>query len=114
MYQRLAVCEALVIGFLAAVVGVGRFYTADHRGIYHSDEATYLLETKTFRRAFEQLKPLLHKQLTIAELKVRLRNEGAMGPPGTAKPTYSLLLFASSLFSSDLAKIGNILSVIST
>src|ERR1700690_4263766 len=87
-----------LVALVAGAVFLFRCQTAMARGIYHFDEAYYLLETKTFKQAFQERTPLLNGTLKLADFKKQQMAEGTLFPPGKATPVYSLLLILLSLF----------------
>ncbi len=114
MSNRLTFLATLSLGVLILGVLVLRVQTALTRGIYHFDEAHNLIAAKTFRRLFEERRSIMSGQINLGQLKTQLRQEGATFPPEIAKPSYASLLALGALFSSDLAAVGNVLSVIAT
>src|SRR5512140_3277967 len=102
----------LLLGALAAGMLVQRGPAAWSRGIYYFDEGYYLLEAKTFRRAWQELPALWAGHETLSQIKDRLRQEGTMFPPGIAKPTFSLWQALFTALPIPMDALGNLSSLV--
>lgn len=85
---------------LAAIIALGfslRVYKIADKGFFYYDEAYFLLETKTFTEGIKELREGLKTGFDLYAIKDRLVEKGCIFPPGTARPSYNLILIIPAL-----------------
>lgn len=85
---------------LGAIVALGfalRVYGITDKGFFYYDEAYFLLESKTFTEGLAELRAAASGGLDLAAVKDRLIEKGCVFPPGTARPSFNLIVTISAL-----------------
>ena len=106
--------QSWILVMVCVTVFAARAHTAWTRGVVKYDEAYYLLEAKALQEGLRTMPHFLRGQVSMGQLKTTLRQEGAIFPPGTAKPTYTLLLTLFGMLPLEPTAAGNLLSLLAT
>jgi hypothetical protein len=101
----------LTILLAIALIAAFQVKTLSHREIIHYDEAYYLCEARGLTDLFKAIPQLCLHPRSFGDWKVRVRQEGAILPPGNGKPSFILIMSLAALLPFRAVEIGGLVSL---